>query len=135
MLTEAGTVEKLIIRGICGKTPLSVASVEDIIAQVPNATYIRIFESHFTPTTGATLLSLKHNVKISNFILNNISIPITGNKLNAFLERNACRRCHVHYDFKLRNGDNDITRELNKHLNTFGWILTDQISSKLKCMK
>uniref|UniRef100_A0A914QLP3 Uncharacterized protein n=1 Tax=Panagrolaimus davidi TaxID=227884 RepID=A0A914QLP3_9BILA len=98
-LTKAETIESLKIKGVFGDETL-YASVEKVIACVPNATSIEISESFFTPTT---LVSLGHKVKLSNFVLHNITsfegwkMPI----IDDFFGNNADFDCSVHFDVQL----------------------------------
>uniref|UniRef100_A0A914Y0P2 F-box domain-containing protein n=1 Tax=Panagrolaimus superbus TaxID=310955 RepID=A0A914Y0P2_9BILA len=130
MLTEAGTVEKLKIVGIYGKTPLSVAPVEEIIAQVPNATTIGIFNCFFDTTTATALISVNHKVKILNLILANISSleNFEVKPFCKFILKNAHHGCNVHFDFQFVDGDDDAILGVNKELKKFGENLTELIT-------
>uniref|UniRef100_A0AC34G3I2 F-box domain-containing protein n=1 Tax=Panagrolaimus sp. ES5 TaxID=591445 RepID=A0AC34G3I2_9BILA len=103
MLTKAGTVEVLKVKGIHGKTPLTFAPVEEIIAQVPNATSIEISESTITEKTSESLLSLNHEADIKNFVLKNIKKPfsIDSDMLIDFFVKNAHLGCNICIEFEL----------------------------------
>uniref|UniRef100_A0AC34FJS2 Uncharacterized protein n=1 Tax=Panagrolaimus sp. ES5 TaxID=591445 RepID=A0AC34FJS2_9BILA len=123
ILTNSGTVEELKCKQyINAPDNIFSASVEDIIAQVPNAKSIEIYESIFTATTCASLSSMKHKANISNFVLKNITDFefFHTRQFIGFFMKNANHDCNVYFDFELFPGTNAIVHEANEMLKKVG---------------
>uniref|UniRef100_A0A914Q4P0 F-box domain-containing protein n=1 Tax=Panagrolaimus davidi TaxID=227884 RepID=A0A914Q4P0_9BILA len=102
MLTKAGTVEDLKILGLNYLNQ----SLEDIIAQVPNATSIEITDPYFSSTTLESLLSMNHKTKFTTFILTYIQENFDGDLLLDYIllvvfQMNADVDCDVHVSSRL----------------------------------
>uniref|UniRef100_A0AC34GY45 F-box domain-containing protein n=1 Tax=Panagrolaimus sp. ES5 TaxID=591445 RepID=A0AC34GY45_9BILA len=137
MLTKAGTIEKMKVNGIYGETPLTFASVDDIIAQVPNATSIEISNCFFAATTSNALISMERKVKFSSLTLRNVLNPenFDNDFFTKFIIKNATVKCKVHFDFKMHDGDDDLILQLNEALKKYGDIVTELISLILMNIK
>uniref|UniRef100_A0AC34FAP9 Receptor L-domain domain-containing protein n=1 Tax=Panagrolaimus sp. ES5 TaxID=591445 RepID=A0AC34FAP9_9BILA len=132
ILTNSGTVEELKIKGVFRND--GFVGIEDIVAQVPNATSIEISDSIFTPTTCASLASLKHTAKISNLILQNINKAefLKLNFLILFIIKNVSSGSKVRVDFKLYEGDHVLIQEMNGNLKLMEAINNNYIAGVLK---
>uniref|UniRef100_A0A914PRF2 Uncharacterized protein n=1 Tax=Panagrolaimus davidi TaxID=227884 RepID=A0A914PRF2_9BILA len=117
-LTKSGTIEDLKIKGVHGRETL-YTPIEEIITRVPNATSIEISESFIAATTWNTLVSSNHNVKLSNFVLQNITHILHFNPLLifAYLNNIIDIDCNVRFDFQLLpEGNYFNVEELNESL-------------------
>uniref|UniRef100_A0AC34FAE2 F-box domain-containing protein n=1 Tax=Panagrolaimus sp. ES5 TaxID=591445 RepID=A0AC34FAE2_9BILA len=131
ILTNAGTIQELKIGRVYGSD--NFLSVEDIISQVPNATSIEISESCFNPTTCASLASLNHKAKLSNFVLHNICDFRHFNiSFISFILKNAASDCNVRFDFKLYDGDDDSINGINEQIKSIEAKYSDYISRVIK---
>uniref|UniRef100_A0AC34FDY8 F-box domain-containing protein n=1 Tax=Panagrolaimus sp. ES5 TaxID=591445 RepID=A0AC34FDY8_9BILA len=132
ILTEAGKIEEIKLKGVC-RDQIFVG-IEDIIAQVPNATSIEISQSIVTPTTCASLASLNHKAKLSNFVLHNINAVDLFNVelLKEFIIKNADVDCNVHIDFELLDGDSDNILNLNNALQLLADVFNDALVNSLE---
>uniref|UniRef100_A0AC35F725 Uncharacterized protein n=1 Tax=Panagrolaimus sp. PS1159 TaxID=55785 RepID=A0AC35F725_9BILA len=139
-LTKAGTIEDLKIKGLYGNETL-YTSIEKIIACVPNATSIEISESFIVATTWNTLASSNHNVKLSNFVLQNISHFQHCNPILilAYLNNVVDPDCNVRLDFKLFPEENFVlveeVRELNESLKSIEFDFKETIEALLEKKK
>uniref|UniRef100_A0A914PLY0 Uncharacterized protein n=1 Tax=Panagrolaimus davidi TaxID=227884 RepID=A0A914PLY0_9BILA len=114
-------------------------SIEKIIACVPNATSIEISESVITATTWNTLISSNHNVKLSNFVVQNITHILhfdpflTIDYLNKIIDRD----CNVRLDFQLfPEGNYDFNvEELNESIKIIELNTNKQIELLLEKKK
>uniref|UniRef100_A0A914PVK7 Uncharacterized protein n=1 Tax=Panagrolaimus davidi TaxID=227884 RepID=A0A914PVK7_9BILA len=125
MLTEAGTIEELMIKGVFADDGIAFIPIEDIIVEVPNTKSITISESVVSPTTFSSLISLKHRAKFSNLVLKNMTnaILFENNLMVDFVLKNADIVCDVLISFQLNPGINDLLREHNflKNLLSFNF--------------
>uniref|UniRef100_A0A914PKY6 RNA polymerase alpha subunit n=1 Tax=Panagrolaimus davidi TaxID=227884 RepID=A0A914PKY6_9BILA len=139
-LTKAGTIKDLKIKGVYGGETL-YTSIEKIIACVPNATSIEISESFITSTTWNTLASSNHNVKLSNFVLQNITHFRHCNPvlILAYLNNIVDPDCNVRLDFQLFPEENfflvEEVRELNESLKSFEFDFKETIEVLLEKKK
>uniref|UniRef100_A0AC34FZB5 DUF38 domain-containing protein n=1 Tax=Panagrolaimus sp. ES5 TaxID=591445 RepID=A0AC34FZB5_9BILA len=134
ILTSSGTVEELKCHYIKAADDISFAFVEDIIAQVPNAKSIEIYESTFTATTCESLNSMNHKANISNFVVKNIasvSLFHYGPFCNFFL-KNAEVGCTVHVDFKLIQGTSTNVCKFNETLKNMGTLCNQLMAFVIK---
>uniref|UniRef100_A0AC35EWQ9 Uncharacterized protein n=1 Tax=Panagrolaimus sp. PS1159 TaxID=55785 RepID=A0AC35EWQ9_9BILA len=138
-LTKAKTIEELNIAECyffpVGYGTLLYAPVENVVAEVPNAKSLEISKAHFTEESCEALLSVNHNVKISKFVLRNIT-PYRLYKFQLFKEfilKNAEPECHVHLDFKLFKYE--ASQNANEYLLQLGRQYTEEIKSALEMKK
>jgi hypothetical protein len=115
MLTKAGTIEELKIKGVFADDGVAFIPIEDIIVEVPNAKSITIYESFITPTTFSSLVSLKHRAKFLKLVLINMtgSHLFKHNLMVDFVLKNADDVCTVLIDFKMDPEIDDLSRQIN----------------------
>uniref|UniRef100_A0AC35GLS5 Uncharacterized protein n=1 Tax=Panagrolaimus sp. PS1159 TaxID=55785 RepID=A0AC35GLS5_9BILA len=139
-LTKAGTIEDLKVKGLYGGETL-YTPIERIIACVPNATSIEISETFFTATTWNTLASANHNVKLSNFVLQNITHfqHCDFDLTLAYFDNVVDLDCIVRLDFQLYPEQNlfhvEEVRELNELLKRLEFNFKEAIKVLLEKKK
>uniref|UniRef100_A0AC35F2B4 Uncharacterized protein n=1 Tax=Panagrolaimus sp. PS1159 TaxID=55785 RepID=A0AC35F2B4_9BILA len=136
MLTKAGTIEELEIKGVFaedGEKPF--IPIEDIIIEVPNAKSITIYESFITPTTFSSLISLKHRAKLSKLVLTNMTDSHLIELIVDFVLKNAADVCNVLIHFKKVPETGDLSHQINLHSNMISFIINYRIFKLLKQKK
>uniref|UniRef100_A0AC35GU27 F-box domain-containing protein n=1 Tax=Panagrolaimus sp. PS1159 TaxID=55785 RepID=A0AC35GU27_9BILA len=117
MLTKAGTIEEMKIKGVFAEDGVAFIPIEDIINEVPNAKSItKIYESFITPTTFSSLVSLKHRAKLSKLVLINMTVAshvFKHNLMVDFVLKNADDVCNVLVGFEMVPEINDLSRQIN----------------------
>uniref|UniRef100_A0AC35GF42 Uncharacterized protein n=1 Tax=Panagrolaimus sp. PS1159 TaxID=55785 RepID=A0AC35GF42_9BILA len=137
MLTNAGTIEELKIKGVFADDGMAFIHIEDIIIEVPNAKSITISESALSPTTFSSLVSLKHRAKFSNLVLLNMTnvILFKMTLMVDFVLKNADDGCNVFLAFKMYPEIHDILREYNSTINDLSFEYSYHIALHLKKRK
>uniref|UniRef100_A0A914QZB6 F-box domain-containing protein n=1 Tax=Panagrolaimus davidi TaxID=227884 RepID=A0A914QZB6_9BILA len=132
IITKAESIKEMKIIGILDFGDF--VPIEDIIAEVPNASSIEISESITTATTYSSLMSLNHKAKISNVAFKNVSIfePFDFVLLRDFFLKNAVTKCNILFEFKLFHEENQVFHDFNVRLKELSVHCSKQISLRLK---